>query len=109
MSGDTGALIEVEERGPILGLLDPPSWPVTEVTIPEGGTLVIYTDGLVEARQGDVMFGSSRVIETLAASAHLPLEERMAYLTERARRYDEGNLRDDVSVLAVQRVPRLDG
>ena len=33
----------------------------------------------------------------------------MAYLTERARRYDEGNLRDDVSVLAVQRVPRLDG
>ncbi len=104
MDGDHGATVEVDARGPILGLLDPPSWPVTEVWIPDGGTLVIYTDGLLEARQGDVIFGSQRVVQTLAEGAGMPLEARIAFLTERARRYDEGYLRDDVSVLAVQRV-----
>jgi hypothetical protein len=34
------------------------------------------------------------------------LEARIAYLTEAAQRYDEGNLRDDVAVLAVQVVGR---
>ena len=107
MDGATGAPIEVEARGPILGLLDPPSWPVTEVTIPDGGLLVLYTDGLLEARQGDEIFGSARVVETLAEGLGMPLEERIAFLTERARRYDSGNLRDDVSVIAVQRVRTL--
>jgi serine phosphatase RsbU (regulator of sigma subunit) len=104
MDGATGAPIEVDARGPILGLLDPPSWPVTQVTIPESGLLVLYTDGLLEARQGDEIFGSARVVTTLGEGLGMPLEERIAFLTERARRYDSGNLRDDVSVIAVQRI-----
>jgi len=104
MDGATGAPIEVDARGPILGLLDPPSWPVTQVTIPDGGLLVLYTDGLLEARQGDEIFGSARVVTTLGEGLGMPLEERIAFLTERARRYDSGNLRDDVSVIAVQRI-----
>lgn len=107
MDGASGAPIEVEARGPILGLLDPPSWPVTTVTIPDGGLLVLYTDGLLEARQGDEIFGSARVVATLAEGLGMPLEARIAFLTERARRYDSGNLRDDVSVIAVQRVRTL--
>jgi hypothetical protein len=104
MDGTAGGPIEVEARGPILGLLAPPSWPVTQVTIPHGGLLVLYTDGLLEARQGDEIFGSARVVTTLAEGLGMPLEARIAFLTERARRYDSGNLRDDVSVIAVQRM-----
>jgi len=100
--GDEAALAGVDARGPILGLLDDVDWPVTQLTIPPGGVLVIYTDGLVEARRSDEIFGWSRSAEALLATAHVPLEERLAYLTEAAQRYDEGNLRDDVAVLAVQ-------
>ena len=100
--GDQAGLVEVDARGPILGLLDDVDWPVTQVTIPRGGMLVIYTDGLVEARRNDEIFGWSRSAEALLATSHVPLEERLAYLTEAAQRYDEGNLRDDVAVLAVQ-------
>jgi len=101
VSGDEAGLVEVDARGPILGLLDEVDWPVTQLAIPPGGMLVIYTDGLVEARRSDEIFGAARAAEALLATAHVPLEERLAYLTEAAQRYDEGNLRDDVAVLAV--------
>jgi serine phosphatase RsbU (regulator of sigma subunit) len=68
--------------------------------------MVIYTDGLVEARRGDEIFGWQRAAEALDATAGSSLEARIAYLTEAAQRYDEGNLRDDVAVLAVQVVGR---
>ena len=107
--GDEAGLVEVEARGPILGLLDEVDWPVTHLAVPPGGMLVIYTDGLVEARRSDEIFGAARAAEALLATAHVPLEERLAYLTETAQRYDEGNLRDDVAVLAVQVVGSVRG
>lgn len=102
LAGDDAGLVEVDARGPILGLLDEVDWPVTHITIPRGGLFVIYTDGLVEARRGDQIFGASRAADALSATRGASLEERLAYLTEAAQRYDEGNLRDDVAVLAVQ-------
>jgi phosphoserine phosphatase RsbU/P len=104
VAGDQALPVDVEARGPILGLLDHVDWPVTEVQIPVGGMLVIYTDGLVEARRDGEIFGWARAAEVLTSCPRQSLEERMAYLTESAQRYDEGNLRDDVAVLAVQRV-----
>jgi serine phosphatase RsbU (regulator of sigma subunit) len=104
VAGDRALPIEVDARGPILGLLDHVDWPVTEVQIPVGGMLVIYTDGLVEARRDGDIFGWARAAEVLTSCPRQSLEERIAYLTESARRYDEGHLRDDVAVLAVQRV-----
>ena len=107
MDGSTGGLIEVEDRGPILGLITPDTWPVTEFRIPDDGLMLLYTDGLPEARQGDVLFSWEGVVATMAETGGMVLEERLALLTERARRFDEGNLRDDVSVIAVQRVRPL--
>jgi serine phosphatase RsbU (regulator of sigma subunit) len=106
VTGGDAALVEVDGRGPILGLLDEVEWPVSTVHIPRGGMMVIYTDGLVEARRGDEIFGWQRAAEALDATAGSSLEARIAYLTEAAQRYDEGNLRDDVAVLAVQVVGR---
>lgn len=108
VTGEDAVLIEVDAHGPILGLLEPTGWPVTEIMIPEGGTLMLYTDGLVEARRGSDIFGWERAAAVMTAEHHVPLEERLAHLTEAARRYDEGHLRDDVAVLAVQRVHQLD-
>lgn len=96
------ALVEVDARGPILGLLDRVDWPVTRIVVPQGGMLVIYTDGLVEARRGEDIFGWSRSADALRATRGAPLEQRLAHLTDAARRHDDGNLRDDVAVLAAQ-------
>jgi len=104
VTGTDAGLVEVDARGPILGLLDEVEWPVTRVQVPPGAAFVIYTDGLVEARRGDEIFGWRRAAAVLAASRGTSLEQRIANLTDAAQRYDEADLRDDVAVLAVQPV-----
>jgi serine phosphatase RsbU (regulator of sigma subunit) len=101
---DFAGLIAVDGRGPVLGLLDDGRWPVTELWLPEGSTLVLYTDGLTEARRGTELFGVPRACKVLREEWRSTLEVRLASLVEAARRFDEGRLRDDVAVLAVQRV-----
>ena len=59
---------QVQDRGPILGLITPDTWPVTEFQIPEGGLMLLYTDGLPEARQGDVLFGWEGVVASRYSS-----------------------------------------
>jgi len=104
VTGTDAGLVEVDARGPILGLLDEVEWPVTRVQVPPEAAFVIYTDGLVEARRGDEIFGWRRAAQVLAASRGTSLEQRIANLTDAAQRYDEADLRDDVAVLAVQPV-----
>ncbi len=42
--------LDEEGRGPALGLMTGIGWPVAERELPERWTLVLYTDGLIEAR-----------------------------------------------------------
>ena len=93
-----------DARGPLLGVFDEARWPVVRAELPPGGTLVLYTDGLLEARQGADLFGPDRACAVLTAERRAALEERLARLVEAARRHDSENLRDDVVVLGVERV-----
>ena len=45
--------------GPLLGVFDEAEWPVTHASLPPGGTILLYTDGLIEARGADT-FGIER-------------------------------------------------
>jgi sigma-B regulation protein RsbU (phosphoserine phosphatase) len=57
------------EGGPILGLLPIASFPVSSVTLHEGAALVMYTDGVSEARDAaGGFFGSERLLEATAHS-----------------------------------------
>ena len=47
-----------------------------EFTLPKGGTLFLYTDGVTEATNGeDVMFGEERVVEALNKYPDASLKE----------------------------------
>jgi CheY-like chemotaxis protein len=54
----------LQPRGPLLGI-NAPRPPDLEFTLPPGGTLVLYTDGLVERRDADIDVG----LTALAACA----------------------------------------
>jgi serine phosphatase RsbU (regulator of sigma subunit) len=64
----------------------------------------MFTDGLTEARRGLDLFGEERVRELMARESAAPLEARVERLIDAARRHDEHGLRDDVVVVAVERV-----
>lgn len=95
--------------GPLLGVLDSAEWPVTDVTLGPGDTLVFYTDGLIEARAEADLFGAERCCRILEQERRSAVELRVERLIEAARRHDANHLGDDVVVLAVERVGRPTG
>lgn len=95
--------IEPITTGPLLGVFDDAQWPVTHASLPPGGTLVLYTDGLIEARRGADTFGVERSCAVLAAERRSALQVRVERLIQAARRHEDQRLRDDVVIVAVER------
>jgi serine phosphatase RsbU (regulator of sigma subunit)/CHASE3 domain sensor protein len=95
--------LEPLRGGPLLGVFDEAEWPVTHAALPPGGTVVLYTDGLIEARQGADTFGMERACAVLADERRSALQTRVERLIEAARRHEDQSLRDDVVIVAVER------
>jgi serine phosphatase RsbU (regulator of sigma subunit)/CHASE3 domain sensor protein len=95
--------LEPQVAGPLLGVFDEAAWPVTHTALPPGGTIVLYTDGLIEARQGADIFGTRRACEVLARERRSALELRVERLIDAARRHEDQSLRDDVVIVAIER------
>ncbi len=92
-----GIFTELAARGLPLGLRDGHSGRLAHVDLPASGTLLLYTDGLVESTR-DLDEGERRVREALATADRDELANPAQYVQERVLR--EG-ARDDVAVLAV--------
>jgi serine phosphatase RsbU (regulator of sigma subunit) len=103
LTRDGSREIRAEVTGPLLGVLDEARWPVTRAELPVGGTLFLYTDGLIEARRDTEVFGVERACEVLAREWNVALQLRVRRLIRAARRHEDDRLRDDVVVLAVER------
>lgn len=99
--------IAVGEPGPPIGVFDDADWDVVRTDLPDGATLVCFTDGLIEARRDGEQFGTSRACEVLVRERRSPVERRVTELIDAARRFDDANLRDDLVVLALERPNRI--
>ncbi len=53
--------LPVDRKGPMLGAFEDASWETDVVELDDGEGLVLYTDGLIEARRGDDRFGLGRL------------------------------------------------
>jgi CheY-like chemotaxis protein len=95
--GDTVTFLD--QGGPLLGLHAPRPADV-EFELPRGGTLVLYTDGLIERRDADIDVG----LEALAACAATVEPSLDAFcrrlLVTLAGSADQG---DDIAVVALRR------
>ncbi|MBK3642667.1 SpoIIE family protein phosphatase [Streptomyces sp. MBT33] len=88
-----------EGHGLLLGTGARTRRPDAEVSLPPGSTLVLYTDGLVEARGHTLDVGLDRLRRNAAALAHRPLGSFTDQLLRRVRP-DEND--DDVALLALR-------
>jgi phosphoserine phosphatase RsbU/P len=89
----------LQPTGPLLGALPDVAFGEETVTLSEDDTVVLYTDGVTEARNGHVFFGEERVKESVMAGG-TPAEQVKRLLTA-VRRFARGDLRDDIALLAV--------
>ena len=93
--------------GALLGAVPGISWTQQEVPIEEGATLLLYTDGVTEARSGGRFFGEGRVRRALRAGGS-PASVAQRLLSQ-VQRFASGELRDDAAILAVGYVPSRPG
>jgi sigma-B regulation protein RsbU (phosphoserine phosphatase) len=95
-----GTLQRLCSNGPVVGLLPFASWRGRRVQLAAGDRLVIYTDGLLEARneQGEE-FGIERIEEV--AAAHCRSETADALV--RAARSFAPRFEDDLTVFVMQK------
>ncbi|EIV95482.1 SpoIIE family protein phosphatase [Frankia sp. QA3] len=96
----------VGRPGTLLGVLDDDevSFPGIDVTLGPGESLVFYTDGVIEARDGRDLLGEERLLAAVGGCAGLSAQGIADRVLGAAERFAGGNLRDDVAIL-VARVP----
>lgn len=89
--------------GALLGAVPGIEWGEHTVTLDPGATLLLYTDGVTEARSGSRFFGEGRVRRALRAGGR-PASVAQRLLGQ-VQRFSAGELRDDAAILAVAYVP----
>ena len=74
-----------------------------DVDLTAGQTLLLYTDGVTEARRGNVFFGDERLVEVVSADPG-SAQGLVDIVLNAVLGFQSGNPRDDVALVGV-RIP----
>ncbi len=97
-----GRIIELESGSMPLGVDPSASYNTSRIALNPGDTLVMFTDGLIEARQGAELFGAESVKEIILANEAKSLDGLIDTLLAAAKEFGGGTLRDDVAVVSMR-------
>ena len=102
-----GTLRPVGRPGTAVGLIGNPRLADVTFTLEPGQTLVLYTDGVVEARSATGRFADGLLEATLAPCAGLPAEAVADAIERALYEHVGGRPRDDIAVLVLRRPPGI--
>lgn len=95
----------LEAHGPAIHSLSTAPYPIGESKLAPGDVLLLYTDGLPDARpHGRDTLGTDRLTEVVAACADPEPEGLMASLYQAAGAHSGGDLRDDIAMVGIRRL-----
>jgi hypothetical protein len=100
-----GTVEDVDAAGVALGLLDTGEYAETCESLGPRDTVVLYTDGVTEARGVDDMFGEERLRRLLATVAGLPAQAVVEAIAVAVHDHLGERRHDDIAVVAVQNRP----
>jgi sigma-B regulation protein RsbU (phosphoserine phosphatase) len=98
----TRRCVHLDAGGAALGVLPGEQYDEVLGSFGPGDVLLLYTDGVLEARRGDEEFGLERLEAELARVAGRSAREIAAALIAAARAFADGKLRDDVTLLVLK-------
>jgi serine phosphatase RsbU (regulator of sigma subunit) len=90
----TGPLLTLDPRGTFFS---------RELPLDLGDVVLLYTDGLSEARAGEQLFGEERIAAILRRDPGQDLTTLCKGLLEAARDFASAPLTDDIAILAIRR------
>lgn len=88
-------------ESPVLGAFADMTFSERDVHLLPGDTLLLYTDGVTEARSPDGFFGEERLAEMVESSDATTPDEMVTAVLEGVLAWTGGTLRDDLALLAL--------
>ena len=89
--------------GLALGIIEGQQYDQVGAEVPKGGSVVLYTDGVIESRRGRDLFGTQRMDDLLSAHATKPAQVLADALLAACRDYAGGDLPDDCAIVVIRR------
>ena len=89
--------------GLALGIDAPQTYEQVSAQLEPGGTVVLYTDGVIESRSDRELFGIERLDEVLAANAGRSAQELADAVLAACRGFAGGDLPDDCAIVVLRR------
>jgi serine phosphatase RsbU (regulator of sigma subunit) len=98
-----GSAHALEAHGLVLGIEGGQEYVESHAALPTGASLVLYTDGVVEARCDGELYGDERLDALLAERHDLPARALAVAVAEDAREFAGGDLSDDLAVVVIRK------
>ena len=89
--------------GLALGIDAPQTYEQVSAQLAPGGTVVLYTDGVIESRSDRELFGLERLDEVLSAHGARPAQEIADAVLAACRSFAGGDLPDDCAIVVLRR------
>ncbi len=99
-----GDVDTIGQTGTILGMLDTPRLTDTTTILHPGDVVVLYTDGVTEARRDGDFFDDERLIAAIGRLYGAGAQELADGLVAEVLEFQRGDARDDIAVVVI-RVP----
>jgi sigma-B regulation protein RsbU (phosphoserine phosphatase) len=96
-----GSVAELGTHGSLVGVIAAPTFGTFEHRLGDD-VLILYTDGVIEARRGREFFGPEGLLPLVAATRHDPGAITTA-VVEAVLDFQSGDARDDIAVLTLAR------
>ncbi len=95
---------ELSVTGPVIGLIPDAHFSVTNTNIMAGDVMVLYTDGISEANNGEDEYQEQRIVDVITRSAHLTAKEICVEILQDVQTFSaEGVYSDDKTVVVIKR------
>jgi serine phosphatase RsbU (regulator of sigma subunit) len=98
-----GDVVPLPSTGPLVSLVPDGRYYSREVPLARGDLVLLYTDGLQEARNGEAMFGEERIGAHLRRDPNVNPAVLCKSLAEAAEDFASQPITDDIAILALRR------
>lgn len=100
-----GTILSLLLPGAIVGVFPETTLVERDVVLAPGDTMVLVTDGVLETRCGDELFGEERLCTAIAEHVHRPADQVAKVILEETAAFNDRHSVDDIAVLVLRAMP----
>jgi PAS domain S-box-containing protein len=100
-----GSIEGASKVGTLIGVLPEPKLVDRSANLSSGDALILYTDGITEARGPEGVYGEERLRKLIRSCAGMDAAAIADRIEHTVLEFQEGNARDDIALLVVRVLP----